>query len=320
MLAVLGYTNNWASSGNGLPGDIHQYAPLESFDDEWGAYVQQTVSRYASQVAAWEIWNEPDHNNFLRMANGTWAYNRYPSESAVNKKRLQYKHLLDIALAQPALAGKTLTTSGFAEGGGYDTGFRAWLQSQSGFLNQFHVASFHTYGYPSYQRLIDVPASYRTTQSAIGKASWPFWITEHGINTTGVPAGTVKPYRIRSFATALAQPGVEKLFWFRAGYDPGHMDLYDAAGNTTAAYAAFKTLTSFWVQPTSITAWSSGSAGGSIATLSGNGRVAIVWNDGSAVPIQALGLNVSSAHDQDGNAVSTTTALTGAPVFLRLAN
>lgn len=95
--------------------------------------------------------------------------------------------------------------------------------------------------------------------------------------------------------------------------------MYDQAGNTTAACAGFKTLTSYWVQPTTIVSWSSpGSARGSIATLSGGSRVAIVWNDGSGTPIQSIGLNIASAHDQDGSPVATGNTLTAAPVFLRL--
>jgi hypothetical protein len=321
VLAVLSYTNAWASSGNGMPGEVHQYAPLETHDAAWGNYVEQVVRRYGDRVVAWEIWNEPDHDNFLRMASGTWAYNHYPAESAVNKKRLEYKHLLEIALAQPALQGKQLTTSGLAEGGNYDAGFRAWLQAQNGFLNRFGVASFHCYGYPLYQRLIDVPASYRATQSSIGQARWPFWITEHGINTPGVAATTVKTYLIRSFAVALAQPGVEKLFWFRAGYDPMHMDLLDAAGNTTDAYAALKTLSSMWSTPVRVVAWAAASsARGSIASLANGKRIAIVWNDAGAVALTSLGLSFSAAYDQNGNALASDAALTAAPAFLVLAD
>jgi hypothetical protein len=237
----------------------------------------------------------------------------------VNKKRLEYKHLLEIAMAQPALANKYVTTSGFAEGGGWDTGMRGWLQSQSGFLNQFDVASFHAYGYPSYQRLIDVPASYRATQSAIGKGAWPFWITEHGINTTGVASGQIKTYLIRSYAIALAQQGVEKLFWFRAGYDPGHQDLFDPSRGHTPAYEAYKTLTGKWVQPKSVAAWSStGTARGSIATLSSGKRVAIVWNDTGTVALNTVGLNFSAAYNQEGGTLAANASLGTAPVFLLL--
>jgi hypothetical protein len=314
VLAVLGYTPSWARSG-----DTHNHAPLESFEDAWANYVQKTVSRYATQVAAWEIWNEPDHDNFLKLGAGTWAKNRYPNESAVQQKRLEYKHLLEIALAQPALAGKVLTTSGFAEGGNWDTGLRAWLASQNGFFERFDVASFHCYGYPSYQRLIDVPATYRALRASVGKPNWPLWITEHGINTTGVAAATVKTYLIRTYAVALAQPGVEKLFWFRAGYDPGHMDLFDASSKTTPAYDAFKTLTEQWTQPTQIVPWSSGMARGAIATLSAGKRVAIVWSEGGAVVLNTLGLKGASAVNQDGASVNLTSMLTAAPVFLTLA-
>lgn len=319
VLVVLGYTNTWATSANGQPGDPHNYAPREQFDDEWGTYVQKVVEHCASQVAAWEIWNEPDHDNFLKNGDDTWASNHYAGESAVDKKRREYKHLLDIALEQPALAGKIVTTSGFAEGGDYDTGMRAWLVTQGGFLNQFDVASFHCYGYPSYQRLIDVPASYRATQSAIGKMSpWPFWITEHGLNMPGIASGTTKTYLIRSYATALAQPGVEKLFWFRAGYDPDHMDLFDQSRNPTPAYDALKTLTGKWVDPKTIAAWSSGTARGSIATLASGRRMAIVWNDGGGVLLSALGLAIGTAYDQDGVTIPASTNLTAAPVFLSL--
>ena len=321
VLAVLGYTNDWATSKTGGAGDAHQYAPREEFDDEFGHYVQETVSRYGAQVAAWEIWNEPDHDNFLRIGEGTWAGNHHPNESAVNKKRLEYKHLLEIAMAQPALADKYVTTSGFAEGGGWDTGMRGWLASQSGFLNQFDVASFHTYGYPSYQRLVDVTASYRATQSAIAKPAWPFWITEHGINTTGVASGQVKTYLIRSFAIALAQQGVEKLFWFRAGYDPGHMDLFDSSRGRTAAYDAYKTLTGKWVEPTSIAAWTSNAtARGSIASLASGKRVAIVWNDTGTVSLNTLGLSFDAAYDQNGGSVAANASLGAAPVFLALSD
>jgi hypothetical protein len=319
VLAILGYTNDWASGGIGLPG-VQHYAPPETYDDEWGNYIQETASRYHDDVAAWEIWNEPDHDNFFRMNGATWAENHYPGESAVQKKRLEYLHLLEIARAQPALADAVVTTSGFAEGGGFDAGLRGWLESQSGFLNRFDVASYHCYGYPSYQRLIDVSESYRATQSAIGKAGpWPFWITEHGINTPGVDASTVKTYLIRSFATALAQEGVEKMFWFRAGYDPSHMDLFDASDRTTPAYDALATLSGHWSEPTSIAAWESAtSARGSIASLSGGDRVAIVWNDGPAVAIDAIGLDVETAFDQNDVAIPTSAALTSAPVFLTL--
>ena len=320
VLAVLGYTNSWATSDNGGGGEETQYAPKEEYDDEWAAYIEATVSRYADQVAAWEIWNEPDHDNFLRIGDSTWAGNHHSGESAVDIKRLEYQHLLELALAAPSLAGKTITTSGFAEGGDWDTGMRAWLESQNGFLNRFGVASFHCYGFPSYQRLIDVPASYRQTQEAIAKADpWPFWITEHGIPQMGVDGGVIKTYLIRSYAIALAQENVEKLFWFRAGYDPVHRDLFDASRNPTDAYRAMQTLSGKWDEPTSVAAWeSSGSARGSIATLANGTRMAIVRNDGDAAALDSLGLNIASAHDQNGDTLATNAALGGAPVFLTL--
>jgi hypothetical protein len=316
--AVLGYTNNWATSGPGQS-DANKYAPLEIYDDEFAAYIQATASRYASAVGSWEIWNEPDHNSFLKLGTGCWARNNYGGETAVNQKRLQYRRIQELALAQPALAGKVITTSGLAEGGNHDAGFRTYLQGVPGFFGPYAIGNFHCYGYPSYQRLIDSPSNWRATGNAVGKgSSWPLWITEHGINTTGVANATVKTYLIRSYATALAQAQVKGLWWFRAGYDPDHMDLFDAANNTTAAYAAYQTLTSRWTGATAFASWSSGTARGTIAARSGTTSMAIIWADSSGAAISSYGLSILNVWNQDGTSISSSTTLGAAPVFVEL--
>lgn len=318
---VVGYSTQWASSN---PGDSNwsNWAHKQSNESHWANYIQQVFNRYGGRAASWEIWNEPDHDNFLKVgAGGTWAENNFPGETAVNKKRIQYKRMLDIALAQPAVAGKLVTTSGFAEGGGYDAGFVEYLRTQnsSTWLRQFGVANYHAYGYSSYQRLVDQPAHWNSVQSSI---SWTaeHWITEHGIPQTGVSDADIKTYLIRSYALALQQPNVKKLFWFRAGYDPLHRDLYDNSSNPTAAYYAMQLLSQRWSSPTSIAPFSSGTARGAIATRSGQPQMAILWADSSPVAINAVGLNIATAWNQDGTVISTSTALSNRPVFAQLSD
>jgi hypothetical protein len=136
--------------------------------------------------------------------------------------------------------------------------------------------------------------------------------------TASAPDYDIKTERAYG-SVALAQDNVEKLFWFRAGYDPLHRDLFDASRNPTDAYRAMQTLSGQWDEPTSIATWaSSASAQGSIATLSSGTRVAIVWNDGDPVPLDSLGLDIASVRDQNGDVLAKTSALGAAPVFLAL--
>lgn len=314
---VLGYTAPWASSS----GTDNKYAPLEIYEPQQAAYFQAVMARYGSYVGTWEIWNEPDHVNFLKLGTGCWARNNHGGQTDVVQKRLQLRHIQEIALSQPAAAGKVFTSPGLAEGGSHDSGMRAYLATIPSW-SSYAIGNFHTYGYPSYQRLIDSPANWRATGNSTGKGgSWPLWITEHGIvPVSGVSTTQAKTFLIRSYAVALAQPQVQKLFWFRAGYDPDHYDLFDASSNTTAAYAAYAALTSKWTGCTSFTAWSSGNARGTIATRAGANRMAIIWADsgGAAISSYSFGGSIVTVWNQDGATISSGTTLTAAPVFVEL--
>lgn len=59
-VVVLCFTPRWASSAPGkLPADQAAYYPPASMD-EYRHYVSTVVARYADEVAAWQIWIEPD--------------------------------------------------------------------------------------------------------------------------------------------------------------------------------------------------------------------------------------------------------------------
>jgi hypothetical protein len=311
VLLVLQHSPSWASVTGDQYGAFH-----EAYDGAWQNFVNQAATRYSGQVI-FEVYNEPDLlPGFLRIGPDCWAVNHYPGSNATDQRRLQYKHIVDLALAT-ALGGERVTTSGMAEGGGIDDGMRAWLVSQPGWYQQFVAASYHCYGYPSYNRLVDVPASYRTMDAANGY-TWGHWITEHGINTTGVSDSACKTYTIRSMALALSQTNVAKFFWFRGGADPSHMNFLNTSDQTTAVYAAYQLVTSKWAAPVSVAPFTHGTAAGAIATLTGGAHVAIVWNDGSGIALNALGLSITSAFNQDGGSISTSTSLGSSPVFLLL--
>src|SRR5690606_17114006 len=118
VLAILSYSAGWASSGSNS-----RYVNREQYDAAWANYVHRVVNRYKGKVDYWEIWNEPDHNNFLLLGGDTWAENHYSIESLENQRRLQYQHLVELALESPAWDDEIVTTSGFARGGDHDPDF-----------------------------------------------------------------------------------------------------------------------------------------------------------------------------------------------------
>jgi hypothetical protein len=324
VLLVLGYVPTWANGGNS-----HNYSPLVAFDPQWSAYVAAVTARYGTQVSAWEIWNEPDLDNFHHAHTGDWAYTNYAGYTTTDKNRIQYKHAVDLAM-QAGVAGKYCTTSGYAEGGGQDAGMRQWLIDRRGWFDQFDAASYHCYGWlsgtaqGSYDRLQNVPNDYRVAQDGAG-FEWPggHWITEHGITSGSNPTTDDKMFLIRSYALALSQSRVKKLFWFRGGYDPNHRDMLDNSSVRTAIFYAYQTLTSFWGTALTVARWSSGNAQGAIATLLNGTRTAIVWqhdDQGAGMRLNQLGLLISACYDQDGASISAASTLTAHPVFVQLSD
>lgn len=328
VLLVLGYCPSWANGGN-----AHHWTPLVAFDPNYSAYVSAVTTRYASSVSAWEVWNEPDLDFFHHAHAGDWAYVNFTgSETATDKNRIQYKHLVDLAM-QAGVAGKFCTTSGFSEapaGASMDSGMRNWCAERRGWFDQFDAASFHCYGWQTgspppnagYDRLENLPNDYRGVQSS-GGFKWPggLWITEHGITSGSNPDIDDKSYLIRSYALGLSQRGVRKMFWFRGGYDPNHRDMLTNSSVRTAVFYGYKTLTSFWGNALSVERWASGNAQGAIATMVDGSRCAIAWKHdfpGASSTVGKLGLPIKALFDQDGATISASTALTARPVFATL--
>lgn len=322
ILAVLGKPPPWSNGGNN-----DSYSPTAAFDGAWQNYVNQTVNRYAETVDAWEVWNEPNHDFFLRLGGATWADVNFPGDSAVLKKRKQYVHLLDLAMTQGDLIHKLVTTSGFASGGDWDSGFIPYLAGLgSNWLTQWKVGNTHAYGFErpnqyevlrfQINQLIDIG-------DAQGKTDWPIWMTEHGIFLppgTGTESDDTR-FFTRSYAEALRMRNCHKLFWFPSQYLTDHHALLTAANQPTALYRAYQTLTQMWRHPVSVDPWDdpATSAEGAIATLADGRRVAIVWNDGTATTLGGISLKWYHAFDRMGVRVDASQALSGgAPWYLEL--
>lgn len=322
VLFVLGYTPAWARP----PSTNEKHAHLAAYEGAWETYVSQVVNRYGDR-AVWEVWNEPDLPQFLINNDGTatWANLNFPNESPTTRRRLQYKRMVDRALAQAGLASRKVTTSGFGRGGQYDVGWMDWLVSQGAWLKQFSICSHHLYGWENsanpYWHILPELEAMTGFGSQVGNA-WECWATEHGIATYARPSeGDVsdKRYLIRSYALYLGAGG-RKMFWFHGGYTGYHQDMLTAASQRTAVFYAYQTLTSKWKNPVAFSGWSSGNARGTIATLASGVRMAVVWCDTGTPALNTLGLSIASAWNQDGTAISASSSLGASPVFLQLTN
>lgn len=317
VLAVLSYSTPWARSGSD-----NNFAPKEQYDGQYQAQLSAIVNRYKDRVAAWEIMNEPDHNNFLKVGTGSWAANHFPNASSTEKRRRQYLHMMDLAKAAlaPYRSQITLTTSGYANGGNHDTGFLDYLRQQPGFFAGHDVLNAHAYGYPSYTPLSDKITQYDTIRDQQMSGA-PLWITEHGItgNSPESPPADSERYLVRSYATALAD-GAEKLFWFRLAPGGDHVTLLKSNGQPSALLPIYGVMTQHWNDPVSI-ADVTGITGvqGAIADRLDGQRVAILWSDQQQpISITALPYTITQAFDMRGNPLALTshTKLSANPIYV----
>ena len=322
VLAILGYSSQWATSfQSGDPGSYNQYIHLEEYEDAFGNFINQVSSRYGNRIAAYEIWNEPDHGGFLRIGEGSWAANHHGEETVTVQRRLAYRRMIDIAMRQPGLHRQRIVTSGMAEGGGsHDSGFRADLASTPAFFSRYDAANYHVYGYPNYNLITGHAASWKDTMESVSRGQVEHWMTEHGITSAVTDENAVR-FLIRSYAVALTQPRVTKLFWFRGGYAANIMTFIDGESPAarTAVYYAFQLLTTMCASPRKFEAWSSGSAEGAMVTRGDGSKMLIAWDASSTGTIDDLGLDVLSMVDQYGDPEAGSSTLGPNPVFLVLA-
>lgn len=61
VLGLLAFTPDWAAAPQLVPsGADSDHKPPPASAQTYASYVRTTVARYGDQVAAWEVWNEPD--------------------------------------------------------------------------------------------------------------------------------------------------------------------------------------------------------------------------------------------------------------------
>jgi hypothetical protein len=215
ILGLLDYNPAWFKGQN---------PPVDAWIKDWGDYVYQAVARYGrgnGPIKHWEIWNEPN------LSVSGYESGLYTIED--------YVRILGVAhdAAKAADPEATIVLGGLAS---------VWIYPPSpttydyfDYLNRigelggwayFDIVAVHPYrpdapeGAPwrrdhpqtfpeEMRRLDDVMERFGTK---------PVWLTEVGWPTNrgypGVSEDQQAQFLVRLFVTAIAQPNVEKIFWY----------------------------------------------------------------------------------------------------------
>lgn len=236
-----GCAGEWWSRG------VSAYAPRDPA--EYASAIGKLAARYKGKVTAWEIWNEPNHEEFFKAADQATAYAAlvkaaYPAVKA----------------ADP---GTTVVAGSLSQS---DHAFTARLY-QLGVKGYFDAFSIHPYSDdyspldtragqdPRYSFIRGVPAV-RDVMLANGDNK-PLWLTEAGFSTSpiraterwrnGVSEETQALYLKQQVEQVAKWPYVAATVWFKLKDTSGDVnDLYSNCGlrrwdgSAKPAWAAFQ--------------------------------------------------------------------------------
>ncbi len=224
ILPILDYDVSWAR-------------PAYKHLDLWLEYVRQVVGRYKNRIRYWEVWNEPNLENFWRDKPDPANY--------VLLLRATYREIKRI---DPEL---TVLLGGMA---GIPWSYLEGIYKAGG-KDYFDVMNVHPYRYPrapEEAQLLGDLLRLRNLMKQFGDEAKPIWITEIGWPTHVGPRGVSEAVQAeilpRAYLLAM-EAGVARIFWYefqaperRADYNEDHFGIVHRDLSPKPAYQAYKTL------------------------------------------------------------------------------
>lgn len=219
ILALPTYSPNWATS---VPGNTHA-GPTSPAD--YATFVAKATARYAPLgVKAWEIWNEPNLNNF-------WAPKPNPAAYTALLKAA-YPAIKAVDPTATVLAGALSPATDPADGSQVSPTVFTTKMYANGAKAHFDALSVHPYCYPAMPD-DTTTAGWNTFQqlplihdamTANGDTAKQIWLTEYGAPTgtdTGAVSETTQAVLLTAGITAAdTWPWTGPLFFY-GGRDRG---------------------------------------------------------------------------------------------------
>ena len=208
VLGVLAYSADWASTAPASSTEKDKYPPA---DAAWRDFVDAVVRRYP-MVTAWEVWNEPNHEQFLHAKDRSSAY------AAILKTAS--------AAIRSANPRAQIVFGGLS---GADASFLQKLY-RLGVKDAFDIVAVHPYRtlngktiYPPEVTIFglnslatDLYVLRSMVRAYDTESPSPIWITEIGwsSDTSGASETDQANYLQRSVFIARFYAQVEKIFWY----------------------------------------------------------------------------------------------------------
>jgi hypothetical protein len=277
----------------------------------WGQFVYQTVAQYKDRVRAWEMWNEPNLDQF------------WPASQT------HYARLLQVAYQAAKAADPTTTVvlgglyRGVNDGRIRDIFAALRALDPTGADAFYHdVIGFHLYD-GGHCSPFDEIAYLRKYYWKPYVGDKPMWVTESGIRVLDAPQpGFATPAESASFfitnAAYALGAGAQRYYTFRAiDPDPGAFEqwgLLKADGTPRPAYGGMRVAAQYLPQQFSLAVNDllNGNAVRRATFYSPSGRVSVVWNISAVTQTVALPAGAAQATlaAQDGTP-STIGAING---------
>ncbi|HET6873878.1 MAG TPA: cellulase family glycosylhydrolase [Acidimicrobiales bacterium] len=180
LLVLIDFTPAWAR----LPG-CASWACAPAEPSQFAAFAGVAAARYGSEVAAWEVWNEPNTADFWKPVPNAAAYSQLLKlTAAAIRHAAPGAYIVSGGLA-PSQGGRfTLRPvdflSGMCESGGV-----AALDAVGDHPYSFPVPPDYQAGWNAWQQMDNTPISLRSVMTRCGASAKPIWITEYGAPTGG---------------------------------------------------------------------------------------------------------------------------------------
>ena len=210
ILGRLGYSVGWATADQSDSPNGQSFAMPDL--EAWSRYVGATAARYRGRVRYWEVWNEPDNPIYWHGGPNPEAYARLLRAARDAIKAVDPAAVVLIGGVSP-----------------FDTSFLDGI-ARAGAWDAFDVLAIHPYTDPNSPEQGQIgPSGVGGVRALLNRhGAKPIWATEFGWESAASQrnrGGVVNEdqqanYLVRGYMELLAEPGLEKAFWYTLHDDP----------------------------------------------------------------------------------------------------